>query len=344
MKLVLTEEEQFLQDTAKNFAAERSPISHFRNLRDTNDPILWDKGLWSEMVKLGWPGILIPEEYGGSNFGLTGIGVILQECAKTLTPSPLFATGVLGAYAINTYGNDEQKNNFLPKIVNGEITAALAIDESSHHNPAETNLSAKKDKNDFIINGKKIFVIDGASADLLIVLTRTSGEIAYLTKERVLQEMKKGFEIDALKYLQNIMQLNLTSPWFDNLSKLPESVSDKFEYAWCQISQLNGFNFAHRLLESNDLKITLNVWQEMHSYNQKAEIDDKVLFFQKITSPKYEKYFLNLLPYFEPTMESCKKIYEEIKTIDFSYLTNLDPNLLYNEKTNRIKEIVENNE
>ena len=181
MKLVLTEEEQFLQDTAKNFAAERSPISHFRSLRDTNDPILWDKDLWSEMVKLGWPGILIPEEYGGSNFGLTGMGVILQECAKTLTPSPLFATGVLGAYAINTYGNDEQKNSFLPKIVNGEITTALAIDESSHHNPAETNLSAKKDKNNFIINGKKIFVIDGASADLLIVLSRTSGEKGDLT-------------------------------------------------------------------------------------------------------------------------------------------------------------------
>ena len=181
MKLVLTEEEQFLQDTAKSFAAERSPISHFRNLRDTNDPILWDKDLWSEMVKLGWPGILIPEEYGGSNFGLTGMGVILQECAKTLTPSPLFATGVLGAYAINTYGNDEQKNSFLPKIVNGEITTALAIDESSHHNPAETNLSAKKDKNNFIINGKKIFVIDGASADLLIVLSRTSGEKGDLT-------------------------------------------------------------------------------------------------------------------------------------------------------------------
>ena len=171
-----------------------------------------------------------------------------------------------------------------------------------------------------------------------------SGEIDYLTKERVLQEMKKGFEIDALKYLQNIMQLNLTSPWFDNLSKLPETVADKFEYAWCQISQLNGFNFAHRLLESNDLKTTLDVWQEMHSYSQKAEIHDKVRFFQKITSPKYEKYFVNLLPYFEPTMESCKKIYEEIKTIDFRYLANLDRNLLYNEKINRIKKIVENNE
>lgn len=187
------------------------------------------------------------------------------------------------------------------------------------------------------------FSIHEETAEALLKIL-LSGEINYLTKERVVQEMKKGFEIDALKYLQNIMQLNLTSPWFDNLSKLPETVSDKFEYAWCQISQLNGFNFAHRLLESNDLKKTLDVWQEMHSYSQKAEINDKIRFFQKITSPKYEKYFLNLLPYFELTMESCKKVYEEIKTIDFSYLANLDPNLLYNEKTNRIKEIVENNE
>ena len=175
MKLVLSEEEQFLKDTAKNFADERSPISHFRSLRDNNDPKLWDKDIWSEMVKLGWPGILIPEEFGGSNFGVTGIGVILQECAKTLTPSPLFATGVLGAYAITQFGNDDQKSNYLPKIVSGEITTALAIDETSHHEPSKTEMTAKKNDSNFVLNGKKIFVIDGASADILIVLARTSG-------------------------------------------------------------------------------------------------------------------------------------------------------------------------
>jgi len=175
MKLVLSEEEQFLKDTAKNFADERSPISHFRSLRDNNDPKLWDKDIWSEMVKLGWPGILIPEEFGGSNFGVTGIGVILQECAKTLTPSPLFATGVLGAYAISQFGNDDQKSDYLPKIVSGEITTALAIDETSHHEPSKTEMTAKKNDSSFILNGKKIFVIDGASADILIVLARTSG-------------------------------------------------------------------------------------------------------------------------------------------------------------------------
>ena len=175
MKLVLTEEEQFLKDTAKNFANERSPITHFRALRDNNDPLLWDKDLWSEMAKLGWPGILIPEDYGGSNFGITGISVILNECAKTLTPSPLFATGVIGAYSITNYGTDKQKEFYLPKIVSGELTTALAIDESSHHNPADTEIIAKKEGSNFIINGKKTFVIDGASADLIILLARTSG-------------------------------------------------------------------------------------------------------------------------------------------------------------------------
>ena len=175
MKLVLTEEEQFLKDTAKNFADERSPITHFRALRDNNDPLLWDKDLWSEMTKLGWPGILIPEDYGGSNFGVTGISVILNECAKTLTPSPLFATGVIGAFSITNYGTEKQKEFYLPKIVNGELTTALAIDESSHHNPADTEIIAKKEGSSFIINGKKTFVIDGASADLIILLARTSG-------------------------------------------------------------------------------------------------------------------------------------------------------------------------
>ena len=175
MKLVLTEEEQFLKDTAKSFADERSPITHFRSLRDDNDPLLWDKDLWKEMTNLGWPGILIPEEYGGSDFGITGISVILNECAKTLTPSPLFATGVIGAYSITNFGTKEQKQKYLPKIVNGELTTSLAVDESSHHNPANTEIIAKKEGSNFIVNGKKTFVIDGASADLIILLARTSG-------------------------------------------------------------------------------------------------------------------------------------------------------------------------
>ena len=175
MKLILNEEQQFLKDTAKNFAEERTPVNHFRSLRDDNDSKLWDMDIWQEMVKLGWSGILIPEEFGGSNFGVAGISVILQECGKTLTPSPLFATGVLGAHAITHFGTEEQKNNYLPKIASGEITTAIAIDETSHHDPLKTNMSAVLKDDAYILNGKKVFVVDGASADIFIVLARTSG-------------------------------------------------------------------------------------------------------------------------------------------------------------------------
>ena len=175
MKLVLNEEQQMLSDSAKDFAANRTPVNHFRSLRDNNDPLNWDKDVWKEMVDLGWSGILIPEEFGGSDFGLAGISVIMQEVGKTLTPSPLFATAVMGASAINTFGTQEQKAEYLPKIAAGNITTAIAIDEESHHAPFNSMAQAELVGDEWVLNGKKKFVVDGASADILIILARTSG-------------------------------------------------------------------------------------------------------------------------------------------------------------------------
>ena len=175
MKLVLNEEQQMLSDSAKDFAANRTPVNHFRSLRDNNDPLNWDKDVWKEMVDLGWSGILIPQEFGGSDFGLAGISVIMQEVGKTLTPSPLFATAVMGASAINTFGTQEQKAEYLPKIAAGNITTAIAIDEESHHAPFNSMAQAELVGDEWVLNGKKKFVVDGASADILIILARTSG-------------------------------------------------------------------------------------------------------------------------------------------------------------------------
>ena len=216
MKLILTEEEQFLKDTAKSFAEERSPITHFRSLRDMSDPMLWDKNIWNEMSKLGWPGIMIPEEFGGSNFGLSGICVVLQECAKTLTPSPLFASGVLGAYAINNYGTKEQKEKYLPLIASGELTTSIAVDESSHHNPYDTVLIAKKNSDEYILSGKKNFVIDGTSSDLLIVLARTSGKKGDLTGLTLFLVDPTNEGIDRIK-LEMADSRNYANIIFDNV-------------------------------------------------------------------------------------------------------------------------------
>ena len=176
MKLILSEEQQFLKDTAQSFARDKTPAAHFRKLRDDNNTKCWDDSIWQEMVQLGWSGILVPEDFGGSDFGVAGISVIMQELGKTLTPSPLLATAVLGVSTIKLLGSDEQKNMYLPKIVSGETTAALAIDEGSHHSPFNIEASAKLEGDNWVLNGQKVFVIDGASADIILIVARTSGK------------------------------------------------------------------------------------------------------------------------------------------------------------------------
>jgi len=176
MKLILSEEQQFLKDTALSFARDRTPVTHFRSLRDSNNVNCWDSGIWQEMVELGWSGILVPEEFGGSDFGIGGISVIMQELGKTLTPSPLLATAVLGVSVIKMLGSEDHKKIYLPKIVSGEITTAFAIDEGHHHNPFQIETSATLSDEHWVLNGQKVFVLDGASANTILIVARTSGK------------------------------------------------------------------------------------------------------------------------------------------------------------------------
>ena len=174
MTLTLSEEQAFLKDTAKKFAQEKTPTTHFRQIRDTENPECFDRNIWTEMVAQGWSGILIPEKYGGSNFGLAGIGVVLEELGRTLTPSPLFATSVVCATLINKAGNESQKKEYLTKIASGDITMAFALEEGPRHQPSSIKLEAQKNNDTFVLNGKKNFVIDGGFANYIIVAAKTS--------------------------------------------------------------------------------------------------------------------------------------------------------------------------
>lgn len=177
MALILNEEQQSLKDIAREFLQKNAPVTHFREIRDTKNELGYDEALWKEMVDLGWSGILIPEEYGGFDFGMVGMGSIFEEMGKTLTPSPLFSTGVLGASLISLGGNNSQKQSLLPKIVDGSLTTALALEEGNRHSPYSINTKAVKDGDNFKISGEKTFVIDGHTAGLLIVAARTDGSI-----------------------------------------------------------------------------------------------------------------------------------------------------------------------
>ncbi len=175
MALVLNEDQVQLKDAARAFISDKAPVAAFRKLRDSNDKDGFDRKLWKEMAALGWAGIIIPEEFGGSGFGYTGLGCVLEETGRTLLASPLISTAVIGASAVMLGGSAVQKKEILPAIAAGDWLMALALEEGPRHAPYAISTRAEKSADGFTLGGSKTFVLDGHVADQLIVAARTSG-------------------------------------------------------------------------------------------------------------------------------------------------------------------------
>lgn len=178
MALVLNEEQRLLAETAREFLQKQAPVSALRALRDSRDPLGYDATLWQQMAELGWASVILPEDFGGLDFGFSGLGVVLQESGRTLTASPLFATAVVGASALLLGGSTDQKAEYLPQVAAGELTLALALEESAHHRPQHIDTRLETVGDGFALSGEKVFVLDGHSADTLLVVARSSGEPA----------------------------------------------------------------------------------------------------------------------------------------------------------------------
>ena len=175
MPLNYSEEQSLLRDSARDFFTTTLPVANLRKLRDQNDETGYCTEAWQKMVELGWAGITIPEAFGGLGFGYKGLGVIMEQAGRTLAASPLLATCALGVTALVEGGSAEHKKQLLPRVVAGETTLALAIDEKSVHSPFDISCNAVKKAGEYTLTGEKIFVLDGHVADDFIVVARTRG-------------------------------------------------------------------------------------------------------------------------------------------------------------------------
>ena len=177
MALVLTEDQELLAQTARNFVRTNSPLSRLRALRDGQDSVGFSREVWQEMAQLGWAGILIPEEYGGAGLGLADFAVVLEAAGRNLAPEPFLSTVLLGGQLLADAGSPEQKQAWLSGVATGEKILALAYQEARSRydlNRVSTRATAEGDA--WRLSGEKIQVLDGQNADALIVSARTSGE------------------------------------------------------------------------------------------------------------------------------------------------------------------------
>jgi alkylation response protein AidB-like acyl-CoA dehydrogenase len=175
MALVLTEEQSMLRDSARGLISDKAPVSHLRHLRDTKDATGFSRDLWKTFAEMGFSGLMVPEHFGGSGLGCVEAGVVMEEIGRNLMPSPFLATSVLAVSALTRGGSAAQKSEHLPGIAGGSLLATLAVDEGSKHRPLMTQMRAVRSGNGFRLQGEKAFVVDGHTADLLIVAARTAG-------------------------------------------------------------------------------------------------------------------------------------------------------------------------
>ncbi len=175
MKFSFSSEQEEFRSNLRRLLADRAPVKEARRLMETDAG--WEREGWQALNSgLGLTAVRIPEEYGGFGFGFGELCIVLEEMGRAIVCAPYFATTVLGAGAILNAGTHAQKAALLPGIAAGDTTATLAsAEDSGSWEPASTTLTATASGSGYRLNGHKSFVIDGHTADLIVVLARAPG-------------------------------------------------------------------------------------------------------------------------------------------------------------------------
>src|SRR5262249_38578926 len=165
----LNDEQQAIKSTARDFLAARYKSERIRELADSEHG--FEQSDWQEMADLGWPGLALPEEWGGQGLGVVELAVLFEEMGYALAPSPLLGNTYVGL-ALALCGSDDQRDRYLRPLAAGEQRGALAYwDAGSTVTPGAFRMEAQADGDDVVLDGEKLLVPDAAAADFLLVAT-----------------------------------------------------------------------------------------------------------------------------------------------------------------------------
>ena len=173
MNFDFSEDQKLLQQTARDFLAEHSPLSVCREVLESDQP--YSQSLFKAAAEMGYQGTAIPEEYGGAGFGYLELAVVAEELGRALAPMPFSSSVYLATEAILMAGSDEQKQRYLPKLASGEAIGTFAMTEKPGQNGVENvEASLSGDK----LSGSKLPVPDGDVADFAVVAAQADGGLS----------------------------------------------------------------------------------------------------------------------------------------------------------------------
>ena len=174
MDFTFNEEQSLIQDQVDQFVQKEYDWETRQSL--SNSELGFGEDNWKKFAELGWLGISVSEDSGGFGGSAIESMLIMEAFGKGLVVEPFLETVIMAGGLIDDHGSDQQKSSFLEPAIAGEMHLALAYAEpQSRFNLSDVVTEAKADGDNFIINGYKSVVMNGPSADQIIVSARTSG-------------------------------------------------------------------------------------------------------------------------------------------------------------------------
>ena len=196
MDFSLSEEQVLLRDSARDFLDQEWPLPELRRMLDAEEAPSAADAFWLKVGELGWPALLIDEDYDGLGLGLFDLAVLMEECGRRLIPGTLHASGILSALALGALGNPVAKEKYLPDIAEGRLKATVGVYEPGS---VWTSMLLQPPTNGSVT---KRYVPEAEGAGLILVLNRTAGNSV---------ELAVAHEVD----LVNLRSMDVTRPLFE---------------------------------------------------------------------------------------------------------------------------------
>jgi alkylation response protein AidB-like acyl-CoA dehydrogenase len=175
MIFTFTDEQRELAATLRRFLQDKSPSAEVRRLMQTEPG--YDPQTWAQLAgQLGLPGLVVPEKYGGSGGGPVELAIACEEMGRALLCAPYFATAVLAVHALLASGDQAAQEEFLPALADGTSIATLAVcEDDGAWTTSGLQTRARRSAGGYTLDGRKSFVLDGHTADLLLVVAQADG-------------------------------------------------------------------------------------------------------------------------------------------------------------------------
>jgi len=230
MDFGLSEEQQIFKVSLNNFLSKNYETDMLRKMLE--EEMEFPSELWKKISELGWLGVTIPEDYGGSGLGFQELVILFEGIGSACLISPILST-VLSSLLILDAGNEKQKESYLPKLAKGEIIFALALNESGfYYRESGIQVRASKANDNYVIDGVKAPVPDGGMADCFICLANTGGKDTTLF---IVKADTPGVTLTPLKTIAGDGQLEIR---FDKVAVSPENILGEVNRGWALVEKI----------------------------------------------------------------------------------------------------------